>query len=270
MAKHNKKRNTMFIYETLLREVVKQSIKKNRAKRNIAIDLLKEHFQRDTALGTELELYKTLLHTRNLTEKMAEKLIGEAVKQHTKINQKALFTEQSAVIAAINKKISRGVFANFVPNYKDLATIAQIFSNTLKPKSKVLLENRLMQRLATPTSAAEAAPSVSRLVVKNFIKRFNDEYEGLFKEQKELLSKYIGSFTDGGIEFRFYLNEEIGRLKEVVEKGFHLQEVRGDGGLKEKLTEVKGALNNFNKKPIEKEEMMSILKIQTLARELTP
>ena len=181
MAKHNKKRNTMFIYETLLREVVKQSIKKDRAKRDIAITLLKEHFPKGTALGQELELYKTLLHTRNLTEKMAEKLIDEAVKQHAKINQKVLFAEQSAVIAAINKKISRGVFANFVPNYKDLATVAQIFSDTLKPKSKVLLENRLMQRLATPTSQGDSAPGVSRLVVKNFIKRFNDEYEGLFK-----------------------------------------------------------------------------------------
>ena len=33
MSKHNKKRNTAFIYEALVREVVKQSIAKNKQKR---------------------------------------------------------------------------------------------------------------------------------------------------------------------------------------------------------------------------------------------
>lgn len=268
MAKHNKKRNTMFIYETLLREIVKQSINKDTIKRNAAIALLKEHFKKNTYLRRELDLYRTLLETRNLSEKMAEKLINEAVKQHTKLNQKSLFKEQSAVIAAINKKISKGVFANFVPNYKDLATIAQIFSDTLKPKSKVLLENKLIQRLSAPQQLSEPAIEVSSLAVKRFIARFNDQYQGLFKEQKELLSKYIESFVDGGTEFNFYLNEEIGRLKESVNSASTLVEIQQDSALKDKLNEVKNILNNFSKKPIAKEEMMSILKIQTLAREL--
>ena len=33
MAKHNKKRNTAFIYEALVREIVKQSVAKNEQKR---------------------------------------------------------------------------------------------------------------------------------------------------------------------------------------------------------------------------------------------
>jgi len=33
MPKHNKKRNTAFIYEVLLREIVKQSVAKNNKKR---------------------------------------------------------------------------------------------------------------------------------------------------------------------------------------------------------------------------------------------
>ena len=66
MAKHNKKRNTMFIYETLIREVVKQSVNKNTAKRDIAIGILKEYFKKDTQLRQELDLYRTLLETKGL------------------------------------------------------------------------------------------------------------------------------------------------------------------------------------------------------------
>ena len=36
MGKHNKKRNTAFIYETLVREIVKQSVAKNEEKRKAA------------------------------------------------------------------------------------------------------------------------------------------------------------------------------------------------------------------------------------------
>ena len=44
MGKHNKKRNTAFIYETLVREIVKQSVAKNEEKRNLAIQIMKEAF----------------------------------------------------------------------------------------------------------------------------------------------------------------------------------------------------------------------------------
>ena len=61
MGKHNKKRNTAFIYETLVREIVKQSVAKNEEKRNLAIQIMKEAFAPRTHLRRELDLYKTLL-----------------------------------------------------------------------------------------------------------------------------------------------------------------------------------------------------------------
>ena len=268
MAKHNKKRNTMFIYETLLREVVKQSINKDMTKRNVAIGILKEHFKKDTELRRELDLYRALLETRGLSEKLAEKLITETLKQHSRVNQEKLFTEQSTVIGVINKKISKGVFANFVPNYKDLATIAQIFADSTKPKSKIMLENKLIQKLAeTPIQAAKAG-GVSGLVVKSFVKRFNDEYVDLLKEQKELLSQYIGSFVDTGAEFNFYLNEEIGRLKIAIAEGFTMKEIKVDKGLEKKLESVRDILDNFNQTPLNQDGLAAVLKVQSLVEEL--
>ena len=99
MAKHNKKRNTAFIYEVLLREVVKQSMAKNSEKRNVAITILKESFKKGTQLKKELDLYKALIETKSLPERLAEKLIHETMAQHQQVEQDQLFKEQSAVIS---------------------------------------------------------------------------------------------------------------------------------------------------------------------------
>tara|TARA_R110000824_G_scaffold8737_3_gene39579 strand:- start:44577 stop:45392 length:816 start_codon:yes stop_codon:yes gene_type:complete len=268
MPKHNKKRNTAIIYELLVREVVKQSIAEDKGKRNIAISILKEFFRKGTVLRKELNLYKTLLETSQLSEKLAEKLLTETLRQHSKLDQKELFKEQSDTISRINKLISKDVFSNFVPNYKDLATIAQIFSSNLTPKSKVLLENRILQTLISDNEKIKNSHSVPNLVMKSFVGRFNEAYKDMLEEQREILSKYINSFADSGTEFRFYLNEEIGRLKGLMESSLIIEEIKKDGNLKEKLHEVQSLLNNFNQTPVDKNKLVQVLKIQSLAREL--
>ena len=268
MPKHNKKRNTAIIYELLVREVVKQSIAENKKKRDIAISILKEFFRKGTELRKELNLYKTLLETNHLSEKLAEKLLTETLKQHSEIDQKKLFKEQSNAISKINKNISRDVFSNFVPNYKDLATIAQMFSSNLAPKSKVLLENRVLQTLVAPRGKIKNDKHIPNLVMKSFVSRFNETYKDMLEEQRETLSKYINSFVDNGAEFRFHLNEEIGRLKSVVKDSFTMDEVKEDENLKGKLREVRDLLDSFNESPVDKDGLIQLLKIQNLAREL--
>jgi hypothetical protein len=268
MAKHNKKRNTAFIYEALVREIIKRSINENKEKRNVAINILKESFKKGTELRRELDLYKTLLETKNLNERVAEKLVFEVMKQHNQINNKKLFKEQSLVISKINKQISKTVFNNFVPNYKYLATIAQMFGNIESPKTKVLLETKLIYNLVEKQEKQSQAKNVSGLVVKTFVKRFNETYTDLLEEQKELLSKYVSSFQDDGTEFKFHLNEEIGRLKKALESAHDLEEVKQDSILKEKLDKASNVLSNFNKTPVNKKSILQVMKFQNLAKEL--
>ena len=268
MAKHNKKRNTAFIYETLLREVVKQTVSKDKTRRDITISILKECFAKGTALRQELDLYKMLTQTTNLNEKLAEKLLEETVKQHSRIDQKRLFDEQSKIIAQMNKDIAKSAFSNFVPNYKDLATIAQVFASNLNPKSKVLLEAKVVQNLSCATKKnLNKAPKANGLVVNSFVSRFNGEYKGLFEEQKTVLNQYINSFQDNGTEFRFHLNEEVGRLKDEVQEAHELNEIKSDNDLKEKLNKVSGLLEDFNKAPVNENKILLVLKVQGLIRE---
>lgn len=268
--KHNKKRNTALLYEVLVREVVKQSISKDAAGRAKVISILKEGFTGETEIGKELQLFKSLLETENLLPHTAEKLIQESKKEYKKLDDRKIFQEQSMLIKKINKELSKEVFANFVPNYRDIATLSQIFGEDASTKRRVILEESVLHKLTrekAPTKKKNT--NLSGLVVNNFIEKFNKKYGGdLLEEQKSLLNKFILSFLDNGTDFKVYLNEEIGDLKKKINDSFELEELKADTNLAAKMKEIKKLLENSNQKPIDQEFLQQILKIQALAREI--
>ena len=103
--------------------------------------------------------------------------------------------------------------------------------------------------------------------MKAFVDRFNDTYTELFSEQKETLNHYIKSFSDDGTEMRYYLNEEIGRLKEEITEASTSQEIKEDHSLYNKIKKVSNLLEDFSKSPLNEEGILLILKVQGLARE---
>ena len=54
--KHNKKRNTAFIYETLTRELTKAIVDKNSDRKETVLAIIKEGFSGDSTLAKELSL----------------------------------------------------------------------------------------------------------------------------------------------------------------------------------------------------------------------
>ena len=237
--KHNKKRNTAFLYEALVREVAKSVVKKDLKKKNVIVSVIKEHFNTGTTLGRELELYRALTPSQGFKESVAEKIIQEVKKEHKRIDKKKLFTEQSRVISKINKRISTDVFSNFVPNYKNLATISQIFNDDVSVKNRVLLETELLGAMAEGNCSSKDKTPISNLVYKSFIKRFNETYSGtLMNEQKALLHNYILSFNDNGLQLKVYLNEEVGRLKKVISEALQSEEIISDPSMNEKTKKV--------------------------------
>ena len=109
---------------------------------------------------------------------------------------------------------------------------------------------------------------MSSLVVKTFTKRFNDSYSTLLESQKQLLSNYISSFADNGLEFNFYLSEEVGRLKEIVTKAQKLDETQKDETIKENLSKVYNILENISKEPINQATLYKVLQVQELEKEI--
>ena len=272
MSKHNKKRNTAFIYEALVREVVKQSIAKNTKKRNLAISLIKEFFNKNTLLYKDLQLYKSILETTQTKEKIAFKILVEAKTVKNNINKKVLFTEQSEIIKKINKELSPDVFMNYVPTYKYLASIGMFFGDNLNPKQKVLLEEKILEHMTTAENKnnLKEEKQVDNLVVKSFVNRFNKTYnKNLLSEQKELINHFINSADpERKAEFQLYVDREIERLKNVLAQNQSLNEVSKDSSIKTKLDKVLNFLQNTNKEKINESFILKIAQIQELVKEI--
>jgi len=268
--KHNKKRNTAFLYETLVRELTKSIVKKNNQRKEKLMETIKEFFGKDKLLAKELELYKSLCETYNMEPHVAEKLIFEIRKQHDTLNKKQIFNEQSSLIKRMNMIIAKNAFSSFVPNYKSLATVYQIFNQETPTKERVLLENKMLITMTTKAKAIiQEMKPIDDITFKTFVEKFNTEYSGkLISEQKELLTKYISSFIDNGIELKVFLNEELGRLKKVVDKSMTMDEVKNDEEMSEKTKKVLEIIDDFKNHKIGKELIEKILKIQNLASEI--
>ncbi len=269
--KHNKKRNTAFLFEVLVRELTKSVIQK-KSEYGVKISrIVKEHFGKGTLLKKELEIYKSLQEKSGLQPYVAEKLIFEAKSQYSKLDKERIFQEQSALINKINKELTPEVFSQFVPNYKSIATIHQIFNSSLSPKKKVLLETTILETLTATEQLTESKEKkVDNLVIKKFVERYNKQYEtaDLHEEQKNLLQKYIMSFSDNGLDLNVYLNEEIGRLKDVLSESNSVKEIAEDKEMLEKSKAILTLLESFKEQAVSGDMVKKVLRVQNLVREI--
>ena len=263
--KHNKRRNTAFVYEALVRELTKHAIQKSDKKKKAVLDVIKEAFKKGSLLRKELDLYGEIIKTRGVASKDAEKVINLVKEARQKIDNQKLFTEQTRLINLINKGLAESVYSNFVPNYKTLASINQIFSSKTKIKNKVLLENSVVDYMtAKGAEVQDKKNEIKASTVKIFTNKFNSTYSKLNEEQQALLSKYIGSFKDNGLDLKIYLNDELGRIKGVLGEQKNIV----DDELKQKVDSVLSIIDGYKGQMINEGMLKQVLKIQELAREI--
>tara|TARA_Y100000310_G_scaffold343144_1_gene449426 strand:+ start:2584 stop:3399 length:816 start_codon:yes stop_codon:yes gene_type:complete len=269
MAKrHNKKRNTAFLYEALVRELTKSVVRNDVNRKSSIVSILKEHFNKSTLLYKELQLYKDAVSTNGLESEYAEKFVNYLKMEHEKIDKDKLFKEKGAVISKINKVLSKSVYSNFVPNYKDLATISRLLDDDVTVKNRVLLENKIINTLASSTQEKKEMKPITNLAYKTFIEKYNLQYGGLLKEQKQLLNHYIASFSNNDVNLSIFLNEEIGRLKEALHTSLEMEEIKEDPKMTQSTNEVLELIDGFKKVPTNETMIKNILRIQNLVWEI--
>ena len=91
--KHNKKRNTAFLYECLIRELTKAIVQENKSKQAKVKALLREFFLKGKALKVELDIYKSLMETKDVDEDFSRRLLHESKVDFTKLDRKEVFNE---------------------------------------------------------------------------------------------------------------------------------------------------------------------------------
>ncbi len=263
--KHNKKRNTAFLFEALTREYVKSIIRNNVNRQGTIKNIIKKHFC-NGALNEELSIYRELLESKNLTSKEAESVLSEAKVRYTQLNKKEIFSKQNILIKEINHTLSSSVFSNFIPNYKDIATIYNIFNNKTTMKEKILLEQRIVENLSSETDN-DSKVHIDNLTYKTFVDKFNNKYADLPEEQKNLLTNYIASFSDNGLSLKHYLNEKVGELKEKMSNLKETPETQNEE-IKQKFNKIIEKLDSYKDREVDDVVVSEVLMMQQLVREI--
>ena len=268
-TRHNKKRNTAFVYEALLREATVAILRKDTKRRDIALNIIKRHFRDGSLLKKDLECHRSLDENQNLDKETSQKILNEAKMAHRLLDPNSLFAQKTRLINDVNRDLEPGVFNTFVPNYKTLASIAQIFSDKISPKDLVLLEGEIIKKMTQKASTIELPTDIDNLVVSSFTNKFNNKYENeLLAEQKELLTYYISSFADNALELKMFLNEEIARLKADLEKATLLTEIREDEQMLAKTEKIVARLEELRECTIDDEILLTVMKTQSLVKEI--
>lgn len=273
--KHNKKRNTAFLYEALTKELAKCKVKGRKKREKKIEEILKRFFSKGKILNKDLELYQSIDDTTGVMPHIAEKILSEAKKRKNKLDNKKVYKEQSRLLNEIDKQLSKSVYSNFISNYKSLATICQILtSEGLKTSQQILLEEKLTRSMVNKRQKKQQKDEMeplSRLAYLKFVEKFNKKYgeENLISEQRELLSKYIYSMGDNEGDFQYYIGQELKRLKSKLDEAIkNSQDLQEDPSMKEKTQEVLEELKSYsNKSDLEKEEIRKIMKTQELVKE---
>ena len=267
--KHNKKRNTAFLYESLIKELTKAIVRKDSAKKAKVVEIIKKYFHKNSTLKKQLDIYTNLINTSSDNKEYVLRLMHESKRDFKTLDKKEVFNLQTSLIKEINESLSNEVFANFISNYRSLASIGQFLdSDELNAKQRILIENKVLSSMSAKKKVKKEMKHIDNLTYKTFVNKFNVAYENsLRKEQKDLLTNYITSFSDNGLGLKSFLNEEIGRLKQIL--GEVSNDLSTDKTISENTKKVVEKLQSFSKKPITEDLVRDVFYIQDLAYEVT-
>ena len=269
--KHNKKRNTAFLFETLIKEMAKSVVDGDQDRQVKIASIIKRHFQKRGVLYKDLQTYKTIMNLKESEETFAKRVLSEVRRDRDKLDRKKVFSEQSRLIKKINVELGQSVYNNFVPNYKTMATIAQLFADNIPTTEKILLEDKIVEEMtrAELKSEKEIMEHIDAIAYKTFTNKFNKTYAGkLHEEQQKVVSRYIFSVSDNGVSLKTYLNEEIERLRQRVKNSLKLEEVKSDEQMIEKTNQVLTFLDKLKENKLDEKAIKKIMQIQELVREV--
>jgi len=266
--KHNKKRNTAFVFEALTREATVAIVKGDAERKQKVVSIIRKHFADDSILRKDLECYRSLYENQELDENTSNKILESVKVSKRLIDPEGLFKQQTELINDINKDLTPDTFNNFVPNYKSLATIAKMF-NTNSPKESVILESKIINGM-TGRIEEQAMQTIDSITFSTFTKKFNEKYgSSLLREQKELLNHYITSFSVDELETKIFVNNEVTRLKESLRKAIEVEEIANDVDMMRKTNSVIQKLETFhNLNSLNESTLLTILKTQELVKEI--
>jgi hypothetical protein len=224
--KHSKFRNTGLLFELLVRQITSDTLE---GKNSVAINILKKYFV-NTELGKEYKLYEQLTAYKNLTESKAEMVINTLVETSSKLKRSEIRKQKYNLVKEIRDNYNVEKFFRVqVTNYKIFAALNNLIENQTSEKvtPEITISNKItilehltkLPVIAPVDTLLEEYRGYSKdlrvLTYRLLLDKFNDKYDHLSTQQKEVLREVINSI-DNTDKLKEYYNTKITEVRDTL------------------------------------------------------
>lgn len=232
--KHKKIKNTIFIFDLLTNQLTNE-IMENKSYANTK-SIIETHFNNKSEIFKELQLSKVLVETSYKDNVSAKELIDIVLQKRTKLNESKLQKEKYNLVKDITNTFGKDFYNYRSNNYKLYANIYKLFENeihnttsaTQLVESKQNIINHLISEKIQndETSMSSELNEYKKLstdlkiaALNIYTKRFNEHYNSLDVNQKDILHTYINNISHSNI-VKGKIREHVAKIKNSL-KHFH-------------------------------------------------
>ena len=276
--KHSKYKNTGILFELLVRQITADTLK---GVDSPSINILKKYFVK-SELGREYKLYESILKSKVLDKTKANIFIDTLIENCTKFNRGSLKKAKYNLISEIKNHYNLDeFFGSKIINYKALASVYTLiesynsieFSNIdqINTNKITLLEHLTKEEVKEEQKDeilkefSSYDKDVKTLTYKIILEKFNEKYDSLTIEQKQILKEFINS-VDSTPSLRNFYNNKVVELKEILKK--ESKEV-DDKVMEIKIKEVTKLLTELGKNDkVSNDNLVDLLQYYELIKEI--
>ena len=274
--KHSKFKNTGLLFELLVRRITADTLE---GKDSAAVDILRKYFL-NSELGKEYKLYEQLSKHKNLTESKAELVINSLVETSSKLNRTEVRKQRYNLVREIKENYSVEKFFKVkISNYKIYAALNNLIENhtSTDVAPEVVINNKmtLLEHLSKAPVEEKRDElmeefnsydkDLKMLTYRVLLEKFNEKYDDLKSDQKEVLKEFINS-VDAPEKLKELYNNRIPGIKSTLEMKIKSIE---DRVVKIKLQEVLKYLTPLEKNDkFSNDDVVNLLQYYELINEL--
>ena len=278
--KHSKIKNTSILFELLTRQITADVLAGKSTK---SVKIVKKHFNENTELGKELQLYRILSEKHYESESRATDLLEMVVESRQKLSNSKLRNEKYNLIKEIKENYNVSDFFNGrISNYRLLASIYNVFQSqisrtTFNPEETINSKFTVLEHI---TNKKVSEKEIKEKVLKEYSKqdkdlrllayqilvdKFNQKYKTLNESQKNLLKHYINNISNTN-SMREFVDLESAKIKKTLR--FHIPKV-DDDITRIKLTEAVNQISNLTKgKVVNEKQVLTLMRYYELVKEI--
>jgi hypothetical protein len=228
--KHSKYKNSGILFELLVRQITADTLD---GIDSPARKILKGYFVK-TELGREYKLYEQLSKHTTVSEAKANLILNSLLENSLNLNRSALKRQKYNLISEIKKHYDlTKFFKHKLPNYKTQAAfymLTEIKANKEFSNPKLEINNKLtiLEHLSKKSVVKKQKENVidefqkydktlRTLTYRVLLEKFNERYDTLLGEQKEILKELITSI-DNTPRLKEFYNTKVNEIKTTLEE----------------------------------------------------